>query len=236
MRLHGIECRLRRRQLRRDGIDLRCTTFRSRANRAARQCRLDHDLRVHDAVLLIADFTQNAGNDLRTARAGGTAWARIRETTLLRTQRVDLSTLCVDLRRIVRLRLLCGNRLCRACCARLLGNREGDADSGEMILGSSEVLPDEDKVLRRIRRRRARLRKVVPRILEVDLRLCKAVHRRMVGADLPLHIRHIGEIVGDIVQSIVTCRHRPMPCAKGAERTHCRCRRAHETAAPHPPS
>ena len=236
MRLHGIECRLRRRQLRRDGINLSRTAFRSRANRAARQCRLDHDLRVHDAVLLIADFAQNACNDLCTARAGGTACARIRETTLLRTQRVDLSALCIDLRRIVRLRLLCGNRLCRACCARLLGNREGDADSGEMILGSSEVLPDEDKVLRRIRRRRARLCEVVPRILEVGLRLCKAVHRRMVGADLPLHIRHIGEIAGDIVQSIVTCRHRPMPCAKGAERTHCRCRRAHETAAPHPPS
>ena len=105
-----------------------------------------------------------------------------------------------------------------------------------MILGGLEILPDKHEIARRIRRRRARLREVVPRILKIRLCLCEAVHRRMIGADLALHVRHIGEVAGDIVQDVMTCRHRSLRPTKNAERTRRCCRRAHEASAPHPPS
>mgnify|MGYP000930442022 CR=1 FL=1 len=57
-----------------------------------------------------------------------------------------------------------------------------------MILGGSEILPDKHEIIRRIFRCRARLREICTRILEIGLRLCESVHRRMIGADLRLHI------------------------------------------------
>ena len=215
MSLDRIERCLRRCNLRRYRIERRSAVCR-RSAAGPRKFRLHHELCIYNTVLLVADLPQDTGNHLRTLFP---AVARPAEAAFLCAQRIHPGTVCVDLGCIGRFCTLRCDGLLRTQRTCLLSSREGNADRSEAVLRRTEILPGAHKVCCGILLCGARFRKIALRRSEIRLCLRERIQRRMIGADLALHIRHIGKVPVHIMQRIVTCRRSIVRQSAKSERT-----------------
>ena len=133
-----------------------------------------------------------------------------------------MCTLCIDRRRVVRLRLLGCDRFPRALYACLLCRRKGDLHRSEMILCIVQIRLCLREIRCGIRHARLGIGEVLLRVGEILLCLCESLLCRAVGGDLILDIHHVRVVTVHIVQRIVAAREGLMP--RHGKKDHTRCR------------